>query len=184
MPYTVTQGIQKFRDIGGEQSTVNPTNAVILKYLNLARTGDESPLIHLYPRLQSEMSTLITPTTINLVAGTVSYTLSAVPEKIDKLFIKFNASDDYRPVDYVYSQHIDYNSPEVRSATLKGKPVIGISDGKLDVFPEPGESVTAGIKMYALVLNAVADLVSTDSYVESNRVVIVEVKREIGRAHV
>lgn len=184
MPLTVAQAITKFRDIGGEQSTVNPTNTVILKYINLARGGDESPLLDLYPKLQNEMGTLVNPGTVNFTAGTTRYTLSTIPSKIDHngVFVKYSADDDYRTVDNVIAAPLNDLSPEAHGARSPRGCVVGFGmdtgAASVDVYPEPGQAVTAGLKYGQLVLPT-TDLTSSDSFLESNRVVLITVKKAL-----
>ncbi len=175
MAYTVTEAITLFRNKSGENE-VQPTNATVLKYLNMARNSNESALLDLFPALSSEMGTIADPTTINLTASTSSYTLSTKPETIQKVEVKYAASDDYTEVKQVIHKHLDGNNSEALRASAYF-PIVGIYNGYIDLFPEPSIAVTSGLKIYGLSLPSA--LVLTDSYVESNRVVDIQVCRAI-----
>jgi hypothetical protein len=175
MPYTVTQLITKFRDLSGENS-LNPSATDVLKYLNLARNSDESPYLELIPKLSGELGTLAATQSIDLVAGTSAYAITTMPENIIKVFLKWSASEQYRPVDNVTSQAIYENSPEAISSN-SAKPAIGVANGNLYIYPEPSSSVTAGVLLHQLKLPA--DMISTDTIVESNRVALIMVKKAI-----
>jgi hypothetical protein len=176
MPYTATELITKFRDVGGEQNTSNPSNTNVLKYLNLARNGDENPFLELLPKLSSEMGSLVSAASVNLTANTSIHALTTVPERITKVFVRWSTGDYYYPVDNFTTQPIYDNSPEAIGAS-GSKPAIGIANGNLYIFPKPSEAVTAGVLLFQLALPA--DLASSGSVVESNRVALIVVKKAL-----
>jgi hypothetical protein len=164
-----------FRDKAGENDR-NPLDPTILKYLNLARNSAEAVLLDLYPMLSNEMSTLVTPVTIDLTANTTNYTMSAIPDVIEAVFAKFNAAQDYRKVENVVQGHIDDEDLEALRAT-EAYPVVGISNGKLDIYPKPRVAVTSGVRIDCLQLPA--DMSDGDSLVESDKIGMLEVDKAI-----
>jgi len=174
--YTANELITKFRDIGGEQNTSNPSSADVLKYLNLARNGDENVFLDLLPKLSSEMGSLISATGVDFTANTAIVALDAVPEKITKIFVRWGSSDEYYPVDNFTTQPLYENSPEALNAN-GSNPAVGIANGNLYIYPKPSQEVTDGALLFQLALPA--DITTASTLVESNRVALIEVKRAL-----
>ena len=176
MAKTGTQLVALFRSLSGENA-LTPTATQILDSINLARGGDESPLLELYPMLSSEMGTLADPVYITLAADTTRYSFAAgyIPVKISKVWVKYAADDDYYPVEYLVHQRIEDGSPMARRGG--GQPIIGIYNNGFDLFPEPSQAVTQGVRFDCLILPA--DMTTGNSTVESNRIASVIVKRAI-----